>query len=338
MNRAWLWIAAVAALAFVGLSIALRTQVASTAPATGRTALPLGAAVVRQAPEIALEDAAGRAASLGSRRGAWVVLAPATTRCRGACPLTTGRLLALRSRLRAGAAARRTAIVTVSVDPWGDTPRRIRAFRRAAGTGLPLWTGRPGRVRRFWRFFGVHLQHAPQGPEDGGGLFLIGPRGYERVAIPARWTVEGVVSDLRLLSGARGPDPSRLRPQTRGASGLVTGAARLSARLRSLRGRSVVLNARAPWCPPCREELPLFAEAARRLTRGAAFLGADVGDDGTRALVRTIAPVRSVPTTIFLAPSGRALHEHLGAYRSLRALLGDIRRYAPAAPAVASSR
>jgi thiol-disulfide isomerase/thioredoxin len=127
----------------------------------------------------------------------------------------------------------------------------------------------------------------------------------------------------------------------------LTGGESLSERLEGLHGFPVVLNAWASWCPPCREELPLFSAASFRFGARVAFLGADLEDDSESARplfasedpaypsyaasageVSAIAPVRGTPVTIYLGPSGQLLGEHIGAYSSAADLDRDIRGYA----------
>jgi thiol-disulfide isomerase/thioredoxin len=153
---------------------------------------------------------------------------------------------------------------------------------------------------------------------------------------------------------ARPPSPGALRgsPPTlaglhREAGRLLAGGESLSERLEGLRGFPVVLNAWASWCPPCREELPLFSAASLRFGARIAFLGADVEDSSGSAHqllaserlaypsyaasseeVSAIAPMRGTPVTIYLGSSGQLLGEHIGAYASQSDLDGDIRRYA----------
>jgi len=55
--------------------------------------------------------------------------------------------------------------------------------------------------------------------------------------------------------------------------------------LSDYRGRIVVLNFWATWCPPCREEAPVLQRAAERLeSAGVTILGIDVWDDQAAAI------------------------------------------------------
>jgi cytochrome c biogenesis protein CcmG, thiol:disulfide interchange protein DsbE len=55
--------------------------------------------------------------------------------------------------------------------------------------------------------------------------------------------------------------------------------------LSSLRGKPVVINFWASWCPPCREEAPILEEVWRRYKdNGVTFIGVDIQDAETDAL------------------------------------------------------
>lgn len=106
-------------------------------------------------------------------------------------------------------------------------------------------------------------------------------------------------------------------------------------RLADLRGRNVVLNFWATWCPACREELPAFQEIYRQAQRGGwnvVFLLVDVGEEDTEVegflrregldlpvyLDRLGAAaqeylVRGIPTTFFIDTKGDILDRVVGA-------------------------
>ena len=92
------------------------------------------------------------------------------------------------------------------------------------------------------------------------------------------------------------------------------------------RGDIVVVNSWATWCPPCRDEMPEFAEVASALDgKGVTFLGINVQDELSAAqeytadtpyrsvvdpdgsLLASIpdVPPRSLPVTVILDPEGR---------------------------------
>lgn len=96
-----------------------------------------------------------------------------------------------------------------------------------------------------------------------------------------------------------------------------------SVRLSDLRGRPVIVNFWATWCPPCRAEMPALQQVARRYeAQGLTVLLVNQGeppaqvrafldslgitlptllDNGTVALAYR---VRGLPTTVFIRPDG----------------------------------
>ena len=101
--------------------------------------------------------------------------------------------------------------------------------------------------------------------------------------------------------------------------------------LADYRGRPLVINLWATWCPPCRREMPVFAEAQRR-EQGVTFLFVNQGE-GARTVrdyltehglwldnvlldsgSRLGAQVGSglLPTTLFYDAEGRQRGSHLG--------------------------
>jgi cytochrome c biogenesis protein CcmG, thiol:disulfide interchange protein DsbE len=147
-----------------------------------------------------------------------------------------------------------------------------------------------------------------------------------------------------------GSPPPLARLHRQAAELLDGGLDAYRARLATLKGRPVVVNAWASWCPPCRSEMPYFARAAVRFGQHVAFLGINAGDtDGdARAFlhghwipypsyvdphdeISHEAGVRAgLPTTVFYGRDGQVAFVHQGQYRDEAALVADVKRYAGA--------
>ena len=215
-NRRSRWVASAALLvvaaAATGAALAL----------TGGGAQPAlaGDAVDRSVPRLSLEDAQGATTSLAAYRGRVVVFAPFLTLCGEVCPLTTAALQAVQRDVTRLGLARKVVVAEVSVDPWRDTPARLRAFARLTGTRFPLFTGTTTELARFWHFFGVAYWRTKEDkPPDvdwltgkpltfdvshTDALFLIDATGRERVLDIGMPTTGSVPAALRRLLDAQG--------------------------------------------------------------------------------------------------------------------------------------
>ena len=129
------------------------------APLAAGTALPRPPEV----PALRLISASGRATTLGAWRGKWVILAPSMTLCHEVCPMTTGVLEEVQNRLRQAGLEHQVVVATATVDPWRDSPLRLRAYRRLTGLNFSQLTGTRAEIHRLWKFFGVAYQRVPQG-------------------------------------------------------------------------------------------------------------------------------------------------------------------------------
>jgi protein SCO1/2 len=405
--------AAVAIVALIALEVGVaalqaRRRPAAPRPAAAPAALPEGTQLDERLGRLPLLDEHGQATALSAFRGRYVVLAPSLTLCHEVCPLTTGALMSLRRRLRDAGLADRVVVAEATVDPWRDTPARIRAFKRRTGADIRFLTGTQGEIRALWKTFGVEYHRVAQGdPPDmdwwthrpetfdvahTDGVFVIDPHGHWRVAVvgmpvtagrlPGRlasllndqgrhnlrdpdtpWTVDGVLADLLTLTGRRAPaprapTPAQARAELRGSPDplaalhrqggrlLAGGGPAFRARRAALRGHPLVINEWAAWCPPCREELPLFADVAARYGTRVGFLGLDVQDnagparrllakhplsypsyadrDGSAA--RGLARFAGVPTTVFVDADGHVTYVHPGQYHDAATLAADIGR------------
>ena len=116
------------------------------------------------------------------------------------------------------------------------------------------------------------------------------------------------------------------------------------------RGKVVIVNFWATWCPPCREEIPLMIDLANRYKDRLQIIGISEDDDATPEEVRDFAReqkinypivmggnsisaeyggVPALPTSFIVNTEGRVVVKHVGLYpsevydREIRALLGE---------------
>ena len=103
-------------------------------------------------------------------------------------------------------------------------------------------------------------------------------------------------------------------------------------RLSDYKGKVVIINFWATWCPPCRAEMPSMQRAWKQLEKeGVVMLGIDVGEDEDTIFQFTADypvefpllmdldskvtnqwPVRGLPTTFVVDPQGRIVYRAIG--------------------------
>lgn len=207
--------------AALGVAIAVGVTEGLAARHGGSVPKIAGTALSRPVPSMPLLDEQGHATTLAAYRGKVVVLSPTLTLCHEVCPLTTGAFLTMEQAVRRAGLANRVVFAEISVDPWRDTPARLRAFRRYAGVDFPLLTGTLPELRRFWSFFGVAFLRTPEGkpvdvdwwthrPETfdvahSDGIFFVDQRSRLRIVDVGMPNVDGrLAARLRALLSSRG--------------------------------------------------------------------------------------------------------------------------------------
>jgi cytochrome oxidase Cu insertion factor (SCO1/SenC/PrrC family)/thiol-disulfide isomerase/thioredoxin len=196
-----------------------RSSAATTVPAPFAIGTELSQP--KHVPSFQLVDSNGKPYQLNDTQGKWIVLAPSMTLCREVCPMTTGVLEELKSTLAADAIGKDVDVVETTVDPWRDTPARLRAYKQEFGADFTMLTGSTHAIRRFWDWFGVQYYRVPEGkPPDidwwthkpetfdinhTDAVFVIDPHGYLRVVNDGMPKLDGKLSEpLRSLLDAEG--------------------------------------------------------------------------------------------------------------------------------------
>ena len=171
---------------------------AEVAEYSGGTVSPITAA-----PELGLHTWNGKDVRIGDYRGKAVLVTFVYTSCPDVCPLIVDNLVRVMERL--GPDAKRLQIVSVSVDPEGDTPAKVKRFlkaRRAIGR-VDYLIGSRRQLEGAWARWGIAARVDKDHPslvEHSAVIWGVDPKGRRVTFYPASgFDVADIESDVRNL-------------------------------------------------------------------------------------------------------------------------------------------
>ena len=171
---------------------------AEVAEYSGGTVSPVTAA-----PELGLHTWNGKDVRIGDYRGKAVLVTFVYTSCPDICPLIIDNLVRVKERL--GPDAKRLEIVSVSVDPKGDTPAAVKRFltaHRALGR-VDYLIGSRRQLEAAWARWGIAARANKDHPglvEHSGVIWGVDPKGRRVTFYPASgFDVADIESDVRNL-------------------------------------------------------------------------------------------------------------------------------------------
>ncbi len=207
--------------------------------------------------------------------------------------------------LLAAMLAARIVFVALWFDQYRDAPWSALDIRDG---GFNSWAGLAAAMA-------VAIWHASKRPE------LRKPLSLGMLAGMLAWTMSGAPGTLGM--GAQTALPA---VELKTLAGQTASLAALS------HGKPMVVNLWATWCPPCRREMPVLAEAQQRQA-GVTFVFVSQGDDAAKVqrylsssqlklenvlidsgseLGRAVGST-ALPTSLFYDASGNLVNSHVGA-------------------------
>jgi protein SCO1 len=152
------------------------------------------------APDFTLTDGvSGRPVTLSAHRGQVIALTFLYTTCPDVCPLTATRFRSAQKEL--GNDAGRVTFIAVSVDPDRDTPGAVQAFSAAHGLSSNWYylVGGRAQLAPIWAAYGIGVQAGSAAVTHNDAVYLVDPRGRERVLLHSEDLGTDLVNDLRVL-------------------------------------------------------------------------------------------------------------------------------------------
>jgi cytochrome oxidase Cu insertion factor (SCO1/SenC/PrrC family) len=212
-----LWGVSIAVGVTAGLLFELGHRSSTATPAVPGTVTPASSAAAtwaagaRPAPDFSLSDQRGKPVSLARFRGRPVLLTFIDPLCRNLCPTEAKILAAVEASFPA---AKRPAIVAVSVNQWGNA--RHVLLQDESKWKLPAewhWAvGRPAALARVWKDYSIGVSDAPKTVtgvtvheiSHTEASYLIDAKGDQRALWLYPFRAADVTRVVRSLASAKG--------------------------------------------------------------------------------------------------------------------------------------
>jgi protein SCO1/2 len=159
---------------------------------------------ISTAPPLALQNYLGQPVNIDSYRGKAVLVTFLYTHCPDVCPLIASNLRVAQN-LMGPAVSSKVQIITVSVDPRGDTPKAVATFlARHEMTGrMQYLTGTASQLASVWKAWGVGSERDVQQPElvnHSGLVYGITASGKRMTIYAASFRPAEIAHDVPLLA------------------------------------------------------------------------------------------------------------------------------------------
>src|SRR5215208_1702145 len=166
----------------------------SSATFAGGTLTPL-----TPAPPIDLRNYRGQRVTLSEYRGKVVLVTFLYTHCPDVCPLIASNLHAVQTRL--AQATRNVQIISVSVDPRGDTPKTVGEFLRVHDMTdrMQYLLGSARQLGRTWKAWHVGSENDASNPElvaHSGLVYGVSASGRLTTVYPANFKPADIAHDV----------------------------------------------------------------------------------------------------------------------------------------------
>ncbi|HPE60598.1 MAG TPA: SCO family protein [Thiolinea sp.] len=288
-GHGWLAFILLAGVLLLSVVRADVTGQAVTAPARDATA----ATHAGIGGDFTLTDHLGRRFELGQQRGKVVVMFFGFTHCPVVCPDTLGKMAYVLRELEQRADQVTTLFVTV--DPERDTGEKLAQYLPFFSPRLLGLTGTVADIARVAEQYRVRFSRHPISAtadnytmDHTADIYVLNRDGQLDSIIPYGLPAAHVlrVVEQVLAKGNGGAAPvlplTVAEPDAEAKPvAVLTDLQGRPQRLEQWRGKPLLINVWATWCPSCRRELPALNRAWQQLGEAVPMLALNVGEKGT---------------------------------------------------------